>query len=132
MSPAGGIIKRSKITEKYKRRLNDYLRWIPNNSNFLRPKNVKEDPLGPSPEQIMIDWESQGCYSVSSSDPIRLSLYMQGKICRDWHIKEWKEGCEKGLFLEEEFLGTLGCDESSFAGIFGREPNMEIVKLLQG
>lgn len=78
----------------------------------------------------MFEWDSLG-YNPSRrcSDPNKLSDYVQGKKCRDWHITEWKSGIEDGLFIPEEFLGTLGCNEKEFESIFGRKPRKNILGL---
>lgn len=117
------------IRTKYKRVLEGYLRWIGEDSVFMRPVEISRDPTGPSAAEWMKDWESRGLESLTTSEPELLARYQQGKRCRDWHISEWKQGVREGLFIAEEFIGTLGMDEENFASVFGHAPRESIREL---
>lgn len=117
------------VSQHYRNVLLEYLNW--RTGNFLRPPNVPLDATGPSPEEAMKLWESEGKVPTSCSDPDKLADYIQGKKSRDWHITEWKQGVEDCYFLREEFIGTLGLTLENFSSIFGREPNMELFEHLR-
>ena len=113
---------------KYQKTLDGYCSWIV--GSLFRPK-FNYDVGGKHPVEIMFDWESNGTkLSNGSNEPSLLEDYIQGKLSRDFHIREWKIGCEAGLFLPEEFLGILGVTEDNFSSIFGRPLNKEILLAL--
>lgn len=68
----------------------------------------------------MLAWESKGVKPDRCKDPVLLSDYMQGKTSRDWHITEWRDGVKQGLFLPQEFVGTLGMTEDDLKSVFGK------------
>lgn len=119
-----------RISKKYKRRLNNYLLW--RSGDFLRPQvGFSED--SPCAAESMLRWESKGdSRPTVSSEPGLLADYIQGKMSRDWHITEWLEGWNKGLFLAEEFLGVLGMTTEEFVRVFQREPQPETLCLING
>jgi len=106
-----------KIKPKHKKILADYLLW--RYDNLFRPPVVLCDDTSLSPEQIMMQWESQGIpIPTTCTDPELLADYIQGKISRDWHITEWRNGVKERLFLPYEFIGDLGCTEDNYQSIF--------------
>lgn len=107
---------------RYQQTLDEYLEW--RTGNFLRPQFVLGCAYPKRKHRTalhaMKEWESEGrALSEFSCEPEKLADYVQGKKSRDWHITEWKEGCRKGLFLAEEFIGTLGLSGQNFESIFG-------------
>lgn len=115
---------------KYQRVLDGYLRWIGTCGVFLRGKSLPQNDDAPDAYDCMKRWESEGIRPVSTSEPELLADYVQGKTLRDWHISEWKDGIRQDLFWAEEFLGTLGVDESNFPSIFGHAPDPYRLKRL--
>ena len=116
----------------------NYLLW--RTENFLRPE-FTQDASGRDAATCMTEWESKGIplpmttaqakAAVLRGDPVRytseaqlLADLVQGKMCRDWHITEWRKGVKEKLFLPEEFLGVLGMDTAQFRGVFRREPDL--------
>lgn len=95
---------------KYKKTLNGYLKWTKGSNVFK--ENFYFDPDGLSAFEAMKRWESEGKPITVSSEPELLSLYVQGKKSRDWHITEWKQGIKEGYFLWWEFIGSFGLGES--------------------
>lgn len=100
------------IKPKYKKTLSKYLKWIEwnndNSSALFRPPLVTYNPNGESPDVIMYKWETHGIkVPEASNDPELLSMYIQGKTLRDWHITEWRRDIKEGLFLKEEFKEDL-------------------------
>ena len=110
----------AKVKQKYLAVLAHYVLWAPEGEIFLRPTRIPFDAEAPSAAEWMKAWESEGVRSKATSEPDLLQRYQQGKINRDWHISEWKEGVRMRLFLAEEFIGTLGLTEENFESIFGR------------
>jgi hypothetical protein len=77
----------------------------------------------------MFKWETHGIQPVVCSEPISLQRYMQGKMSRDWHVTEWRRGVSEGLFVAEEFFGSLGLRTAKeFKSIFGREPKAYLLQ----
>lgn len=81
----------------------------------------------------MFAWETHGIVPTTCKDPRLLSDYIQGKKSRDWHITEWRAGSQHGagLFLSEEFIGTLGCTMENFESIFGRPVDEDVYNALK-
>lgn len=119
------------IKKKYMDTLNGYLQWIPSDSVFMRPAALPYDENGLSAAAWMKMWESTGKIAPITSEPELLQRYHQGKVCRDWHITEWKEGVRMHLFVPEEFVGSLGCTADNFESIFGKPVNVEMVAMFQ-
>ena len=119
------------VKAKYQRTLKGYLRWAGEGS-FLRPPLVESSVAGPSAAVCMKRWESEGIVPTCSSEPELLARYAQGKVNRDWHITEWKDGIRMGLFVAEEFIGTLGCDKDNFTSIFGRAIRPAVLEVVHG
>lgn len=88
----------------------------------MRPRLLPFRAEAPDAFICMKDWESKGINPTDTSEPELLADYHQGKILRDWHITEWKDGIRMELFQAEEFLGCLGCTKDNFKSIFGHEP----------
>ena len=106
-------------TRRYYNRLEEYLRWIPQGSDFLSVPVEVAVPGGVSAAEAMCSEESTG-RDLPCAEPGLLAQYRQGKRLRDWHITEWRAGVGAGLFWPFEFIGTLGCDEHNAGSIFGR------------
>jgi hypothetical protein len=119
----------ARFKAKYLQTLQNYVMWIPAESLFLRPVAVLFASGGPTAAEWMKRWESEGVKGESTSEPEILQRFHQGKCCRDWHISEWKEGVRDGLFIPEEFIGSLGLTAENFAGIFGRQPDPSLLPL---
>lgn len=99
---------------KYRKTLSDYLLWRQEGNIFLRPA-FDFDPVGITAEQAIKRWESEGKpLPASTSEPDLLADYVQGKLSRDWHISEWRNGIKEGLFEVEEFIGSLGCTKDNY------------------
>jgi hypothetical protein len=133
--------------------LDDYLLWK-DDLVFMRPMNIQCSAGAPSAQQAMQDWEFVGVHAASdrdvpalwSSEPELLADYVQGKRCREFTIKNWKEdtiyngihfiegdGRDIGsLFWPEEFIGTSGLTAENFESIMGVPPNPERMKVLYG
>jgi len=106
-----------KIKPKHKKILADYLLWRCDNQ--FRPPVVLYDINSLSPEQIMMEWESQGIpIPTTCTDPELLADYIQGKSYRDWHITEWRNAVKELIALPYEFIGSLGCTEDNYQSIF--------------
>lgn len=118
----------NKQRTRYQTTLEDYLKW--RSGNFLRPVFKLSD--SGDPVEIMWQWETlgrplpEGCL-----EPELLADYVQGKKCRDWHIKEWRDGVEDKYFLAEEFMGGLGLTEENFESIFGRPIDRDCLEYLR-
>lgn len=109
-----------RVKQKYKNTLNKYLEWV--KDDFLRPK-YKLDPDGMTAAEAMLRWETYGeSLPVGCQEPELLAVYVQGKTCRDFYIKNWRDDCKESMAYPEEFLYTLGFDEVEFRSVFGRAP----------
>jgi len=109
-----------RIKPKYRNTLTHYLEWI--TDDFLRPK-FEYDEAGQTAEEAMFMWETHGqALPKGCKEPDLLAKYVQGKTSRDFYIKNWREDIKQGQAWPEEFLFTLGFDESEFRSVFGRDP----------
>lgn len=112
----------SKKSSKYVKRLENYIQWIPKESDLFKQEFIFSEN-GSSAYDIMLDWESNGVQLPKyTSQPELLSKYVQGKKSRDFHIKEWKQAVKSLYFKSEEFKDSLGCkdNEKEFRNIFNQ------------
>lgn len=123
-----------RISEKYRKRLNNYLAWIPKGGLDGIPfKRFTVMPAGMTAEELMMASESgtkwtptDGRVVDSEKELELLNRYIEGKTSRDWHISEWLNSVKMGYAVAEEFLGTLGMDAEEFRSVFAREPNSRL------
>lgn len=96
------------IKPKYKKTLDKYLNWAKNSSNLFKPDLVKQSIEALSAEIIMYQYESCGVpIPQECSNPEILSLYIQGKTCRDFFITQWIKDIKQGLAFKQEFYNEL-------------------------
>ena len=85
---------------------------------------------GRSPEDAMRDEESCGVAldALPVTDKVRLGILWEGKRQFDITVKAWKSGIASGLFQAEEFFESLDLDISLFHSIFGRNPDIRVIR----
>jgi hypothetical protein len=119
-----------------------YLVWIPSERRAMVEEEVrkgtylpkvKESPDGIDPNIAMREWESNGVPIDAQpvTDRMKLCLYYDGKLQRDFHIQEWLSAVKTGLFEPEEFLECLGLDIAEFHSVFKRYPDLRRWRFLQ-
>jgi hypothetical protein len=108
-----------KSLRRYRKTVEEYLKWCVDSGTLFR-QSFELDTEGMSAIEIMFRWESWGeAVPNSTKEPELLSLYIHGKMSRDWHITQWREGIRDGLFRPFEFVGTLGCTEANISKLIG-------------
>lgn len=108
-----------KVSKNYRKTLGGYFRWLPQDGSIIFRPNFESIPDGPSADEVMLAWESNGVpLPKGCREPDLLADYVQGKTSRDFHIDMWRQDVPR-MFHWSEFIGTFGLTEIECRKIFG-------------
>jgi hypothetical protein len=117
------------LTERYKRRLYNYLRWASMEPIGYpsRLQDLPDDQTQPiegmaSADDAMFEFETHG-RKIPCWQPKKLYRYEAGKTSRDFYVSNWVKDVEKGFFVPEEFVCVGGMDIEEFVAVFKRYPD---------
>jgi hypothetical protein len=126
-------------------KMNELLTWK-DPGVFMRPA-FKHASNGLTAEQCFWDWDTKGVSLPEAlEDPERLADLVQAKKNREFTIDEWMDTYwgayeqngkvyrkrDEYPIWPEEYMSHPGMDARLFKKLFGREPDQELVDVIQG